>query len=164
MNQNPEAARAYQRAIGLGIVTGLRSLSAPALLSRAANHDDLGLRDTPFAFLETRQAELALSLLATTELIGDKLPGMPARTSPFALTGRITLGALVGAAAFSAEDEPVAVGAVVGAVAAVAATFGAYYLRKAASEKGKVSNVVAGLIEDSIVAAAGWGVLAATRR
>ncbi|MBV9468442.1 MAG: DUF4126 family protein [Abitibacteriaceae bacterium] len=162
MRQNTAQVRAFKRAIGLGTIAGLRSLSAPALLSAAANKEDFGLEGTPFAWMELPQAALGLRVLAVGEMIADKTPKIPARTSPIALIGRAGTGALVGAAVFAADDQPLALGAVVGAMAAVVATFAAYKLRTQATDKWHVPNVVAGLIEDSIVAASGKTLLLAT--
>lgn len=162
MRQKTSQARAWKRAIGLGTVAGLRSLSAPALLSAAASKDNFNLEGTPFSWMELPQAALGLRALAVGEMIADKTPKIPARTSPIALIGRAGTGALVGAAVFAADEQPIPLGAVVGAVAAVVATFAAYKLRTQATDKWHVPNLVAGLIEDSIVAAGGRTLLLAT--
>jgi len=154
------STRAYKRAASLGAIAGLRSLAAPALLSRHARRNKgINLDGTPFAWLASPAAATGISLLAGGEVLGDKAPFMPARTSPPALLGRAGAGALVGAAVFAADDKPIAIGVVVGVVAAVAATFAAYHLRKLAGEKSGLPDPIFGLVEDAIVAGSGWCVL-----
>lgn len=156
--------RAWKRAIGLGTIAGLRSMSAPALLSRAASHNDMGLAGTPFSLFESPQVAAGLQMLAAGEIMADKSPKMPARTAPIALIARAGLGALVGAAVFSAEEQPPALGAALGAAAALIATFGGYKLRSQATEKWGVPNVAAGMIEDGIVAISGHALLASPNK
>ena len=68
-------------AIGIGIVAGLRSLLAPAVVAWAAHFDWLNLNSSPLAFMGSRTAVAIFSVLAIGELIGDKLSKTPKRTS-----------------------------------------------------------------------------------
>ena len=62
------------RALGLGAVAGVRSMSAPALLSRAASRGNIGgIEDTPFAFLASPRA-------ARTASGADLVSVVPGRT------------------------------------------------------------------------------------
>jgi uncharacterized membrane protein len=81
-----------------GTLTGFRSMLPAALLSWAAWHDAVPLKDTKFAFLATPVAAILLILLAVAELIVDKLPNAPNRTAPLGLMGRVIMGALTGGA------------------------------------------------------------------
>lgn len=159
MSVNVAQMRAWKRAIGLGTLAGLRSMSAPALLSHAASRHDLGLAGTPFAWFGSPVAAIGFQVLAGGEIMADKSPKMPPRTAPIALMGRAGLGALVGAAVFSAEEQPPALGAALGAVAAIVASFGSYKLRQQATVKWGVPNVAAGLIEDGVVAAGSYALM-----
>src|SRR5215216_1602287 len=66
-------------ALGIGIVAGLRSLTAPAVLAWGAHLSWLDLHGSPLAFMESTTAVAIFSLLAIGELIADKLPMIPKR-------------------------------------------------------------------------------------
>ena len=76
-------------AIGIGIVAGLRSLLAPAVVAWAAHFDLLNLNGSPLAFMGSRTAVAIFSVLAIGELIADKLPKTPKRTAFAPLLARI---------------------------------------------------------------------------
>ena len=80
------------RALGLGAISGLRSLSGPVFVSRAASRGDLNLDGTFLAFLSSPHLWKVLVLTEIGELVGDKLPIAPSRTTPPPLLGRILLG------------------------------------------------------------------------
>src|SRR5205823_3177347 len=79
-------------AIGIGIVAGLRSLLAPAVVAWAAHFDLLNLNGSPLAFMGSRTAVAIFSVLAIGELIADKLPKTPKRTALGPLLARILTG------------------------------------------------------------------------
>jgi uncharacterized membrane protein len=112
------------RALGLGAVAGVRSMSAPALLSRAASRGNIeGIEDTPFAFLASSRAARILTVLAVGEALADKLPFSPDRISPPGLIGRMASGGLVGAALFAAAGHRATIGAGLGLLSAAAASY-----------------------------------------
>ena len=84
-------------AFGIGVVTGLRSMTGPAVVCWAAHLGWLKLEDSRLALMGSTVATYAFSAFAIGELIADKLPFIPNRTSPGPLFGRIVLGALCGA-------------------------------------------------------------------
>jgi hypothetical protein len=70
LNQGDETMNANNAlilAIGLGFATGLRSFTAPAMVSWAARLGWLDLRGTPLAFMGSTVAVALLSLLAIVE-------------------------------------------------------------------------------------------------
>jgi len=79
-------------AVGIGVVAGLRSLMAPAVVSWAAHLGWLNLHGSPLAFMGSTLAAAMFSLLAIGELIADKLPRTPKRTAPAPLLARILMG------------------------------------------------------------------------
>src|SRR5213076_318104 len=81
-------------AIGIGIVAGLRSLLAPAVIAWAAHFDWLNLNGSPLAFMGSRTAVAIFSVLAIGELIADNLPRTPKRTALGPLLARILTGGL----------------------------------------------------------------------
>lgn len=139
------------RALGLGVVAGLRSMAAPALFSmEASRHGANGLSGTPFEKLASPEVAKALGLMAVGELIVDKLPVTPNRTELPSVIVRTLSGALVGAAVFTAAKEDAAIGAIAGAVGALAGTFGGFSLRQAATDNTPLSGALTGAIEDAI--------------
>lgn len=140
-----------RRTLGLGAISGLRSTSGPALVSRAAATGRLSLEGTTLAFLGSPRVSKTLLVMALGEFLGDKLPMTPSRTSPPPLLGRAASGALVGAALFSSEGRHAAPGAVVGSSAAVVAALGGERLRALAGEKMGLPDLVVALVEDAVI-------------
>ena len=148
------------QAAGLAAIAGLRSMAAPALLSRTLRRGDLeGLQGTPFAALGRPKVSTTLQLLMLGEMIADKAPFAPSRTSAPGLLGRVLSGALVGAALFVAGKRHPIPGAALGALSAVAAAYLGEKLRVEGTEKLGVPNPVAGLLEDGIVLFSGTHLL-----
>jgi uncharacterized membrane protein len=155
-----EAPTAPFEALGLAAVAGLRSVAGPALLSRAVRRGNVGeLRGTPFAALGSPKVSAALQLLMVGEMVGDKMPFVPSRTSAPALLGRALSGALVGAALFASAERRPASGAALGALSAIAAAYVGEKLRVKGTEKLGVPDPVLGLLEDGIVLFAGTHLL-----
>src|SRR5689334_13188623 len=142
--------RAYAVAAAMGVVAGLRSVTAPALVSIAANQCSLPLRRSRLRFLGGSRSAFVLGALAAGELIADKLPVMPDRTEPGSLALRILSGATCGAAVCMSERECVAAGAVIGGIAAAGATFAGYHLRRLLLEQGGAVAAAAATVEDMI--------------
>jgi len=140
-------------AAGIGAVAGLRSFTAPALLAQAARTQSIDLRDGPCAFLATEQAADIATGIALAELVVDKLPGTPARIETFPLAARAVSGAIVGAAVCTARKQDPVPGAVVGALAAIGASFLGYAFRK------RFPGFIMALIEDAATIAIAVAVL-----
>ena len=107
-----QSSLVYLLAFGIGIVTGLRSLTGPALVCWAAHLGWINLEGTRLVFMESPLATYGFSALALGELVADKLPFIPSRTSPGPLFGRVVLGALSGATLCAAAGYSVAAGAI----------------------------------------------------
>jgi len=138
--------------VGLAAMTGLRSMAGPALLSRAIRRGGVGeLRGNLFGALGSPKISALLQLLMVGEMIADKTPFVPARTSAPALTGRALSGALVGAALFAAAGRRPIVGATLGVPSAVAAAYAGEKLRVRGPEKLGVPSSVLGFLEDGVV-------------
>src|SRR5258705_7181590 len=84
-------------AFGIGIIAGLRSLTAPAVVAWAAQRGWLNLHGTSLAFMGSTAAVAIFTVLAVVELVADQLPSTPSRTKPPGLIARILLGGLSGA-------------------------------------------------------------------
>ena len=138
-------------ALCLGSISGLRSLAGPAFVSRAASRGDLDLDGTIFAFLGSPRISKVLVLTELGELVGDKLPITPSRTSLLPLLGRAASGALVGAAVFVSEGRRATTGAALGSTAAIVAAFAGEWIRALAVEKTGFPDPVVALAEDAAV-------------
>jgi len=142
----------YLKAAGLGVIAGARSMMAPALTSSyLLTHPSLFLDASPLKGMASPKAANVLRLMALGELVGDKLPKTPNRTAPLALAGRAAFGGLCGAAVFQAEGKPAAIGAAVGAAAAVASTFLTYTLRRNLSKATKLPDPAVAVAEDALM-------------
>jgi uncharacterized membrane protein len=137
-------------AVVIGIVAGLRSLTAPALVSWAAHLGWLNLQGTPLAFMGSTVAVGIFTLLAIVELVGDVMPKTPARTTPVPLIARIVMGGLSAACLYAAAGQSLVVGAVLGAIGAVIGTYAGYHIRKALVNGLKVKDIMIALPEDIV--------------
>ncbi len=138
----------------IGIVAGLRALTAPAVISWAAWLGWLHLAGTPLAFLGHVAAPWIFTVLALGELVGDQLPKTPSRKVPVQFATRLVSGALCGAALAAPSGQLVA-GLVAGIVGAVAGTLGGAAAR-AALARAFGRDLPAGLLEDVVAIAAAW--------
>jgi len=135
-------------ALLLGIVSGLRALTAPAAASWAARMGALAVAGTPMAFMGFKYTPIIFTVLAVGELINDKLPKTPSRKTPPQLIARILMGSLVGATVGAASGSLIP-GLIAGAIGAVAGTYGGAAMRgKLATVFGK--DLPAALIEDVV--------------
>jgi len=142
-------------AFGIGIVAGLRSMTAPAVVSWAARLGWLPVESTPLAFLGYAATPYIVSLLALGELVADKLPKTPSRKTPVPFGARVVMGALSGAAVAAGGGQSALVGAVVGALGGLAGTLGGYQLRTGLVQALKVPDFVVALLEDAVAVGSG---------
>lgn len=154
MDRNWEAVTA---AAGIGLVAGMRSMMAPALVSRFLGGRKRREDGLPMRLLGHPAAPTVTAMLAAGELVADKLPFTPARTELPSLFGRTLSGVLCGAAIGLRMRAPVAATAAVGGVAAVASTFGMYHLRRIADRY--MPDAAAAVAEDALAVALGRAVL-----
>jgi uncharacterized membrane protein len=133
----------------IGVVAGLRALTAPAAVSWAAHLGWLKLEGTWLAFLGYSVTPYVLSALAIVELVTDQLPSTPSRKVPIQFGARIVTGAFSGAAIGFPSGAWIG-GLVAGAVGAVAGTLGGYEFRTrlVAATGGK--DLPIALLEDAI--------------
>lgn len=148
------------KAVGLGAISGLRSMAGPAAVSRAAANGSLdNLAGTYFAALGSSRVSAALTALEVGELIGDKLPITPSRTALPPLLGRAASGALAGATLFTSEKRRATAGAALGAASALAGAYAGERLRALAAEKTGAPDPIVALLEDVAVLLGGWQLL-----
>jgi uncharacterized membrane protein len=139
----------YVSAFLIGVITGLRSMTAPAAVSWAARLGWLHLENTGLAFLGYAATPYILTVLAIGELINDKLPKTPSRKAPVPFIGRIVIGALCGAA-LGATSEGLIGGLLAGVLGAVAGTLGGYEFRARLVKAIGGKDLPIALLEDAI--------------
>ncbi len=144
----------------LGGVTGLRSMSGPALVCWGIHLGWLTVAGSPLLFLGNPISLAAFSVLAVGELIGDKLPQIPNRIDPGPLVVRMVFGGMSGWALALSGHAPVVAGVACAAVGAVAGAFAGFHIRRAITRKGAKDFVVA-MVEDLI--AVGGGIFLISR-
>jgi uncharacterized membrane protein len=121
-------------ALLIGIIAGLRAMTAPAAVSWAAHVGWLTLGGSPLAWLGNTWTTWILTALAVGELITDQLPSTPTRTVPISFATRILSGGLCGAAIGVASGSMI-MGGLVGAIGAVIGTLGGRSARGALAAK-----------------------------
>ena len=142
----------YVLALLIGVIAGMRAMTAPAAVSWAASFGLINLEGTWLAFLGYRWTPWILTLLALGELVVDQLPFTPSRTAPLGFGGRIVTGALSGVAVGTAGGTMLG-GAIAGVVGAVVGTLGGHSFRaRLATALG--NDRPAALIEDAIAISA----------
>ena len=80
----------------LGVVTGMRSLTAFAVLCWFVHAGSLPLDDTWAAWVGKLSTCIIVTVLALAELIVDKLPKTPNRTALGPLLTRVVIGGMLG--------------------------------------------------------------------
>jgi uncharacterized membrane protein len=133
----------------IGVIAGLRSLTAPAVVSWAARLGWLHLENTSLAFLGFAATPYILTVLAIGELIADKLPNTPSRKAPPGFIARIVTGGLSGAA-LGAASQAMLTGLVAGVVGAVVGTLGGYEFRVRLVKAAGGKDLPIALLEDVI--------------
>ena len=138
----------YILALLIGVIAGLRAMTAPAAISWAAHLGWLPLAGTPLAWLGAAFTPWIFTALALLELVGDQLPKTPSRKVLAQFATRILTGGLSGAAIGMASGSWIG-GAVAGVVGAVIGTLGGAEIRgRLAKAFGK--DLPAGLLEDAV--------------
>jgi uncharacterized membrane protein len=148
-------------ALGIGVVAGLRSLTAPAVVAWSARLGWINLYNSPLAFMGSKWTVVIFTVLAVGEFIGDQLPSTPPRTGAVGLSARIVTGALTGACLAVAGNAALWWGAIAGIVGAVAGAYGGYHARVGLVRSLRVPDFVIALPEDAI--AIGLGLFLASR-
>ena len=151
-------------ALLIGVVAGLRSLTAPAVVAWAAAPAALGWIDlghTWASWVGNPITVVILTILAVAELVADKLPKTPARTAPPSFAARIVMGGFAGAVIGAMPHWTFSsLGA--GVIGAVLGTLGGFHARRwlVASRGGQ--DLPIALLEDAIAILGGFAILAVT--
>jgi len=137
--------------IGLGVVTGMRSAMGPAFTSYfLSQQPSAKLRRSPLNFMQKPGTAKFLQTMAAGELVVDKAPGVGDRIAATGIAGRALSGALVGATLYQAKGGKAWKGGLIGAVAAVAAAYAFFYLRRETGKRYQIRDAALGGVEDAV--------------
>jgi uncharacterized membrane protein len=132
----------------IGIVAGLRTMTAPAAIAWGAAYGTLSLESSPLTFLGWRYTPWIFTVLAAVELVTDQLPATPSRKVPVQFGARLVSGALCGAAVGIDQGAPLP-GLALGFAGAVIGTLGGAGARaRLAAAFGR--DTPAALLEDAV--------------
>lgn len=138
----------YLLALLIGIVAGLRAMTAPAAVAWGAWLGWLPLAGTWAGFMGHWIAVAVFTVLAIVELVTDQLPSTPSRKVPVQFGTRIVMGALTGAVIGTAGGIVVG-GLAAGVIGAILGTLGGAEIRgRLAASFG--NDLPAALIEDTV--------------
>jgi uncharacterized membrane protein len=147
----------------IGVVAGLRSMTAPAAVAWASRLGWLSLEGTPLAFLGWPAATWILTGFMLAELVADKLPRTPNRITPGPFIARILTGGLAGAALTGGLGRSLLLGAALGALGAIAGTTGGYRARTGLVRALRVPDHVVAVAEDVVAVGGALLIVAAGR-
>ena len=137
-------------AFAIGIVAGLRSMTAPAAVSLAAWLGWLDLDGSPLSFMGSGITVTIFTTLAVVEYVTDLLPSTPNRTAVGPLFVRMLMGGLAGAGLSLSARQGFIAGAIAGGVGAVVGAFVGYEIRKRLVSRLKVKDSFIAIPEDLV--------------
>ena len=137
-------------AVGIGIVAGLRSLTAPAVVAWGAHVGRLDLTGSALGFIGSKVTVAIFTLLALAEYVGDLLPKTPSRTAAGPLVARILIGGLCGACLCLSAGRSLIGGAVLGGIGGVIGAFAGYQARTRLVRGLGVKDPVIAIPEDLV--------------
>ena len=146
-------------ALLIGVVAGLRAMTAPAAAAFGARFGAFVVAGTPMAFMGYAWTAWILGAAAVSELITDQLPSTPSRKVPVQFTARVISGALSGAT-LTAPSGSVVSGLIAGIIGAIIGTLGgAAFRSRLATAFGK--DRPAAIIEDVVAIVAAIAIVTA---
>src|SRR4051794_31051439 len=119
----------YASAFLVGVIAGLRAMTAPAAVSWAAHLGRLKVGGTWLSFMGHGVTPWVFSAAALAELVGDQLPKTPSRKVPVQFGTRIASGAIAGAA-IGTLDRKWKTGLACGAAGAIVGTLAGAAVRE----------------------------------
>ena len=138
----------YVLALLIGVVAGLRAMTAPAAVAWGAYLGWLPLAGTWAGFMGHWIAVAIFTVLALVELVTDQLPSTPSRKVPQQFGARLVSGAFTGAIIGTAGGALIA-GLIAGVIGAAIGTYGGAEVRaRLAGTFGR--DLPAALIEDAV--------------
>ena len=142
----------------LGVAAGMRTFTPMAALCWFAFFGNLSVDGTWASWTAKVFVAIIFTVLAIAELIGDKLPRTPDRTSTGPLLARLIFGGLIGAIVAAGLDGSGIEGVILGVGGALVGAFGGYMVRREIVLKSQGKDWPVAVVEDLI--AIGFAVLA----
>ena len=134
----------------LGVATGMRTLTPIAVLCWFAYFGYLPVDGTWAFWAAKLVTAIVFTVLAIGELIGDKLPRTPDRTSTGPLLARLVFGGLAGGIVAAGLNGSEFEGVVLGVGGALVGAFGGYLIRREIVEKTGCRDWSVAIAEDLI--------------
>jgi uncharacterized membrane protein len=148
-------------ALLIGVVAGLRALTAPTVVAWAALLHWINIDGTWASWVSHPVTVTILTVLAVVELITDQLPRTPDRTTVPQFGARIILGGFA-AAVIGAAWGYTWSGLGAGFIGAVLGTVGGYAARRRLTAANDGHNLPIALLEDTVAVLGGFGIAALT--
>jgi uncharacterized membrane protein len=142
-------------AVAIGVIGGLRAITAPAVVAWAAHLGWINLHGTPLSFMGSIAAMIVFTLAAAGEIVNDKLPKTPSRLAPGGLAPRILFGGLSGAAVAFAGGQAWWLGVVLGIVGCLAGAVAGYQVRMRIVKALGIKDLYIALLEDLVAVCGG---------
>ena len=133
----------------IGFFGGLRSMTAPAATAWAVHLGWLRL-ERPLSLIGSVPSVVILTLFAVVELVVDKLPKTPSRTSAPGLIARIVMGGVTGACISASGGQGALAGAGVGAVGGTVGCFAGYWARMRLVKALATKDIYVAVLEDLV--------------
>jgi len=149
----------HSSSLWIGVVAGLRSMTAPAVTARMLSSNEVDATGPAWLRVFGRpKTARNLAFAAAGELLIDKLPTAPNRTAPPSLLWRIVSGAVCGAAvSYACAKEP-RTGAIAGVAGAVIGSYAGEHIRRLIGQVFAVPDVLVALGEDAVTAVTAYSV------
>jgi uncharacterized membrane protein len=132
----------------LGLTTGLRSMTPMAVLCWYAYKGYLPVEGTWAAWTGKLAVAVIFTVLAVGELIADKLPKTPNRTSAGPLIFRLVLGGVAGSIAAASIYGSDLEGVLLGVIGALLGAFGGFMIRRHLVERVGCPDWMIAVAED----------------
>jgi len=140
----------------IGVVAGLRALTPPAVVCWGAYLGWLHFAGTGLGFIDHTVTLVIFSLLALGEVVNDKLPKTPARTSIPQIIPRVLFGGCSAAALAVSSGGSLIITVILGIIGALAGTFAGYNVRHALVTKAILPDLGVALVEDLVAVGCGF--------
>ncbi|MGV0625347.1 DUF4126 family protein [Mycolicibacter minnesotensis] len=148
-------------ALFIGVVAGLRTFTAPAVMAWAAALHWINLDGTWVQWLSHPVTVAVLTLLALGEFVTDQLPSTPNRTVPVQFIARIVAGGFAGAVLGTAWNYTwTSLGAAI--IGAVIGTLGGFAARQRLVAANGGKDLPIALLEDGVAVLGGLAIAVLT--
>jgi uncharacterized membrane protein len=140
---------------GIGVTAGLRTMTAPAVVSWATHMGWIHLSGSHLAFVGSRWAVALFTIGALIEYVVDLLPSTPARTTTGPLAARIVTSILSGACIAVGVGMPAWLGVFIAPVGAVTGAYAGQHLRAGLVRYLRVPDAAIAIPEDLVAVSLG---------